>query len=159
MDSAMTGTQEHDDRDQSRDELLAVDVPAILAAGISDGSGAMRGPVQGTASAAAAVQLGEDGLPVEMLGRILTMIHRHTLAAARANQDVIVEEPAKRGFPRAAAIVRLGIEACRDDADYILFARWLANVYGLLVLGAADPATDPGPAIGAADPGPAVPGS
>ena len=123
--------------DLGRDELLAIGVPAMLAAGISDGDG-IRGELQGTGQAAAAVQLEADGLPLDMLGRMLTMVNRHTWQAAVADVDVITEEPDKRGFPRAAEIVRAGIAACRDDDDYGRFARWLANVYTLLAVGARD---------------------
>jgi hypothetical protein len=126
-------------RDLGRDELLAVDVPALLAAGISDGAGRIRGELQGTGQAAAAIQLAESGLPLDMLGRILTMVNRHTWQAAVEDIDVIVEEPDKRGFPEAGAIVRAGISACHDGDDYGLFARWLANVYGLAVMEASTP--------------------
>lgn len=125
--------EEHADLD--REDLLAVDVPAMMAAGISDGD-AVRGELQGTGQAAAAVQLEADGLPLDMLGRMLTMVNRHTWQAAVADVDVIVEEPERRGFPRAAAIVRAGIAACGDDADYGHFARWLAGVYTLLAVAA-----------------------
>jgi hypothetical protein len=81
-----------------------------------------------------------DGLPPDMLGRMLTMVNRHTWQAAVADIDVIVEEPEKRGFPRAARIVRSGVTACRDGDEYVLFARWLANVFTLVtVRGAARP--------------------
>jgi hypothetical protein len=135
-------TGEH--RDLSRDELLAIDVPALLAGGISDGAGRIRGELQGTGQAAAAVQLAASGLPLEMLGRMLTMVNRHTWQAAVADLDVIVEEPDKRGFPDAAGIVRAGIGACRDGDDYVLFARWLANVYTLAAIGASSPSGDTG---------------
>ena len=92
---------EEEHRDLDRDELLAIDVPAMLAAGVSDGDG-IRGELLGTGQAAAAVQLEADGLPLDMLGRMLTMVNRHTWEAAVADVDVIVEEPDKRGFPRAA---------------------------------------------------------
>jgi hypothetical protein len=126
-------------RDLDRDDLLAIDVPALLAAGISDGEGRIRGELQGTGQAAAAVQLEAAGLPLEMLGRMLTMVNRHTWQAAVADVDVIVEEPDKRGYPRAGEIVRAGIAACRDGNDYVLFARWLANVYGLAAIAAQAP--------------------
>jgi hypothetical protein len=131
-------------RDLGRDELLAIDVPALLAAGISDGAGRFRGELQGTGQAAAAVQLGASGLPLEMLGRMLTMVNRHTWRAAVADVDVIVEEPEKRGFPAAGTMVRAGISACRDDAEYGLFARWLADVYALLAIGASAARGDAG---------------
>jgi hypothetical protein len=133
-----------DHADLERADLLAIDVPATLAAGISDGAGGLRGEVQGTASAAAAVQMEAEGLPAEMLGRMLTMIHRHTWQAAVADIDVIVEEPEKRGYPRAAGIVRAGVAACRNGDEYVLFDRWLANVFTrLAVRDAAGP-----PAVG-----------
>ena len=128
----MTG--EHDHRDLDRDDLLAVDVPAMLAAGIGDEAGRLRGEIQGTASAAAAVQMEAEGLPADILGRMLTMVNRHTWQAAVADIDVIVEEPDKRGFPRSATIVRAGVAACRDGDDYVLFARWLANVFTLAAM-------------------------
>jgi hypothetical protein len=129
-----------DHADLDREQLLAFDVPATLAAGIGDGAGALRAAVQGTASAAAAVQMEAEGLPTEMLGRMLTMVNRHTWQAAVADIDVIVEEPEKRGYPRAAGIVRSGVAACRDGDEYVLFDRWLANVYTRLALrGAAGP--------------------
>ena len=102
-------SQPHDDLD--RDALLAVDVPALLAAGVGDADGRLRGEVQGTASAAAAEQLLADGLPGDILGRMLTMVNRHTWLAAVADIDVIVEEPETRGYPRAAGIVRAGVGA------------------------------------------------
>ena len=126
----------HDDLD--RDALLAVDVPALLASGIGDADGRLRGEVQGTASAAAAEQLLADGLPADMLGRMLTMVNRHTWLAAVADIDVIVEEPEKRGHPRAAGIVRAGVGACRNGDEYVLFARWLANVFARVTLGSVD---------------------
>ena len=123
--------------DLGRDELLAVDVPGLLAAGISEGAGRIRGELQGTGQAAASVQLAASGLPLDMLGRILTMVNRHTWQAAVADIDVIVEEPDKRGFPGTSGIVRAGIAACHDNDDYGLFARWLADVYGLAAIGAS----------------------
>jgi hypothetical protein len=140
-----SGGREHGDdehRDLDRDELLAIDVPGLLAAGIADEAGRIRGEVQGTGQAAAAVQLEASGLPLDMLGRMLTMVNRHTWQAAVADVDVIVEEPDKRGFPRAGEIVRAGIAACRDGDEYVLFARWLANVYGLAAIGAQAPRGD-----------------
>jgi hypothetical protein len=131
-------------RDLGREELLAIDVPALLAAGISDGVGRIRGELQGTGQAAAAVQLEASGLPLDMLGRMLTMVNRHTWQAAVADVAVIVEEPDKRGFPEASRIVRAGIAACRDGDEYGLFARWLANVYGLAAIRAADARGDAG---------------
>ena len=128
------GTEE-EHRDLDREELLAIDVPAMLSAGVSDGDG-IRGELLGTGQAAAAVQLEADGLPLDMLGRMLTMVNRHTWEAAVADVDVIVEEPDKRGFPRAAAIVRAGIAACRSGDDYQHLARWLADVYLLLAVAA-----------------------
>jgi hypothetical protein len=124
-------------RDLSRDELLAIDVPALLETGISDDAGRIRGELQGTGQAAAGVQLEASGLPLDMLGRMLTMVNRHTWQAAIVDVDVIVEEPEKRGFPHAAEIVRAGIAACRDGDEYVLFARWLANVYSLATIGTA----------------------
>jgi len=132
-----------DHRDLSLEEQLAIDVPALLAQGISDGSGALRGLVQGTGATATAVQVDEAGMPLAMLGRMLTMITRHTFAAAVLDVDVIVEEPERRGFPGIATIVRAGIAACRDGAEYALFARWLADVYGLLALREATAAAEP----------------
>ena len=133
----MSGPGDNDEhRDLGRDELLAVDVPALLAAGISDGAGRIRGELQGTGQAAAATQLADSELPLDMLGRILTMVNRHTWQAAVEDIDVIVEEPDKRGFPVASDIVRAGLAACHDGDDYGLFARWLANVYGLAAMGA-----------------------
>ena len=123
--------------DLRRADLLAVDVPALLAAGISESPGRIRGELQGTGQAAASVQLAASGLPLDMLGRMLTMVNRHTWQAAVADIDVIVEEPDKRGFPGASDIVRAGIAACHDGDDYELFARWLANVYGLAAIGAS----------------------
>lgn len=137
-------TDDHADLD--RTDLLAIDVPAMLAAGIGDGAGGLRGEVQGTASVAAAVQLEADGLPPDMLGRMLTMVNRHTWRAATADIDVIVEEPEKRGFPRAVRIVRSGVAACRDGDEYVLFARWLANVFTLVSMRQAS-----GPPAGDAD--------
>ena len=131
-----TGTEE-EHRDLDRDELLAIDVPAMLAAGVSDGDG-IRGELLGTGQAAAAVQLEADGLPLDMLGRMLTMVNRHTWEAAVADVDVIVEEPDKRGFPRASGIVRAGIGACRSGDDYQHLARWLSDVYLLLAVAARD---------------------
>jgi hypothetical protein len=144
----MTGPDD-EHRDLDRDDLLAIDVPSLLAGGIGDRAGHLRGEVQGTASTAAAVQIEAEGLPLDMLGRMLTMVNRHTWQAAVADVDVIVEEPARRGYPRAASIVRAGIAACRDGDEYVLFARWLANVYALAALRAAtDPGASGGPGTG-----------
>jgi hypothetical protein len=133
----VSGSERDEHRDLDREELLAIDVPALLAAGISDGAGRIRGELQGTGQAAASVQLAASGLPLQMLGRMLTMVNRHTWQAAVADVDVIVEEPEKRGHPGAARIVRAGIAACRDGDEYVLFARWLANVYALAAIDAA----------------------
>jgi hypothetical protein len=132
-----------DHRDLSLEEQLAIDVPALLAEGIGDGSGGIRGVVQGVAVTATALQVEATGMPTDMLGRMLTMVNRHTFRAARDDVDVIVEEPERRGFPGVAAIVRAGIAACRDEAEYALFARWLADVYGLLALREATAAAEP----------------
>ena len=129
-----TDVPSDDHVDLSRKDLLAIDVPAMLAAGIGDDAGLLRGEVQGTASAAAAVQMAAEGLPPDMLGRMLTMVNRHTWQAAVADIDVIVEEPEKRGYPRSTRIVRSGVAACRDGDEYVLFARWLANVFTLATI-------------------------
>ena len=130
--------------DLNRDELLAINVPALLAAGISDGAGRMRGEVQGTAQAAACVQLLAADVPLDLLGRIVTMVNRHTWRAAVEDIAVIVEEPDKRGFPGVSGMVRAGIAACRDGDEYVHFARWLADVYGLAAIGAAAARSAPG---------------
>lgn len=118
----------------TREEQLAVDVPQLLGEGISDETGMLRGVVQGLGQTAAALQIQDAGMPLEMLGRILTMINRHSFEAAVIDIDVIVEEPERRGYPKIAAIVRAGIGSCCNDTDYRLLARWLANVYALIAL-------------------------
>lgn len=121
----------NDLHDMSREEQLAINVPELLQEGISDDVGEIRGVVQGIGQTATALQIQEAGMPIEMLARMLTMINRHTLQAAVTDIDVIVEEPERRGYPGIAAIVRAGITSCESDADYLLFVRWLVNVYGL----------------------------
>jgi hypothetical protein len=133
-----------DHRDLSLEEQLAIDVPAILAGGIGDGSGRMRGIVQGAAVTATALQVEHAGLPAGMLGRMLTMVNRHTFRAARDDVAVIVEEPERRGFTAIATIVRAGIAACNDEGEYALFARWLADVYALVSLRTATTGLEPG---------------
>lgn len=123
-----------DQGDMSREEQLAINVPELLLEGISNNAGEIRGVVQGVGQTAAALQVREAGMPLEMFGRMLTMLNRHTCQTAATDIDVIVEEPEKRGYPEIAKIVRAGIASCDNDADYLLFARWLANVYGLVAL-------------------------
>jgi|GEM_PF-1724772 len=120
-------------RDYTRQEQLDLDLSELFAEGLRDENGQLPLTLQGIGSAAMAVQTEQAGVPLPMFNRMLTTANEISLQRARAMPEELVEELEKRGFPQIARIIRAGIDACRDDADYRNFVRWLIQVRNLIV--------------------------
>ena len=58
----------------SDDDAAQVDVAAMLAEGLDDGTGELRGELVGEGALAAAVQLERDGVPVDAVALALTQV-------------------------------------------------------------------------------------
>ena len=63
----------------SDDEAARLDVEALLADGLADESGALRGELQGEGALAAAVQLERAGVPVEDVALALSHVRGRNL--------------------------------------------------------------------------------
>jgi len=122
-------------RDYTLEEQRTLDLSQLFAHGLRDPSSGQLWPaIQGVGAAATAIQAAADDVPVPMVGRLVTTAHEIDLARARAVPDELVEELEKRDHPALARLIRAGIAACQDDEDYRLFARWLAQVFNLMLL-------------------------
>ena len=120
------------DKEYTLEEQRRLDLTDLFAEGIRDDQGRMRPAVQGVGSVAAAIQAEDEGVPIDVLGRMVTTGFENDLAETRAHPEDLLEE--LDPYPRFAALVRSGLNACRDDDDYEYFMRWLRNVRGLVVL-------------------------
>lgn len=101
-------------------ELAELDLAALLGAGIAGPDGRLRADLQGIGSAAAAVQLDNQLVTAAQVGEA---------GAALRGQPASGVAP-----PALDHLVRLGLAACRDDAERDELGRWLGMVAGLLVL-------------------------
>jgi hypothetical protein len=101
-------------------ELADLDLAALLAPGIAGPDGRLRDELQGIGSAAAAVQLDNQ---------LVTAAQAGEAGAALRGQPASGIVP-----PALDRVVRLGLAACRDDAERDLLGQWLGMVAGLLVL-------------------------
>jgi hypothetical protein len=102
----------------SDDDAARVDVPALLAHGLADGAGSLRGELQGEGALAAAVQLQRDGAVAEDVALALSQVRGRALG--------IDLEPADLP-PRLQAMVDAG-------GDPGLLAEWLGLVANLMML-------------------------
>jgi hypothetical protein len=100
------------------DDAARVDVPALLAQGLADDAGGLRGELQGEGALAAAVQLERDGVAVEDVALALSRVRSRGLG--------IDLEPAELP-PRLAAWAAA-------DADHDLLAEWLGLVANLMMM-------------------------
>ena len=121
-------------KDYTRQEQLELDLSDLFSQGITDKTGQMRPEIQSIGVAATALQAEADGVPVEMVGRIVTTAHEISLNEAKAYPEDLVEELEKRNHPALAKLIRLGIAACRTDADYQLFKRWLVLLHNMMII-------------------------
>ena len=101
-------------------ELATVDLDALLAEGIRDADGRLRGALQGHGAVAAAIQL-----------------ENHLVTAGQAAATVAVlagERPPLDAPPPPALshVVNRGIAACKDDADRLALLGWLRRVAQLM---------------------------
>jgi len=101
----------------SDDDAAQLDVTAMLGEGLDDGTGALRGELQGEGALAAAVQLERDGVPVDAVALALSQI--------RSRDMGIDLEPADLP-PRLAGWVAVG----PDDKR---LAEWLGLVANLMM--------------------------
>lgn len=101
----------------SDDDAAQLDVGALLAAGLADQTGGLRGELQGEGALAAAVQLERAGIPVEDVA--LALSHVRSRSAGIDLETVLLGPPlggwAEQGDPR-------------------LLAEWLGLVANLMML-------------------------
>lgn len=102
----------------SDDDAARVDVPALLAQGLADETGELRGELQGEGALAAAVQLQRDGAGAEDVALALSQVRSRAMG--------IDLEPADLP-PRLAAMAGAG-------GDPELLAQWLGLVANLMML-------------------------
>jgi len=101
-------------------ELADLDLAALLAGGITGPDGRLRAELQGIGSAAAAVQLDNQLVTATQVGEAGAAL-RGTPASGMAP-------------PALDHLLRLGLAACRSDADREALGSWLGMVAGLLVI-------------------------
>jgi hypothetical protein len=97
-------------------ELSTLDVGALLADGITDDDGRLRGDLQGIGSTAAAIQLDNQ---------FVTAAQVNEVASGQAGGFVA---------PALDVLVKQGEAAARDDNDRAVFNRWLGMIAAQLVL-------------------------
>ena len=102
------------------DDAALLDVPALLAEGLADEAGGLRGELQGEGALAAAVQLQRDGAGAEDVALALSQVRSRAMG--------IDLEPADLP-PRLAAMADAGA-----GADPELLAEWLGLVANLMML-------------------------
>jgi hypothetical protein len=102
------------------DQAAEIDVPALIAGGLADATGGLRGELQGEGALAAAVQLQREGTGAEDVALALSQVRGRAMG--------IDLEPADLP-PRLAEIVAAGAEA-----DPELFAGWLGLVANLMMM-------------------------
>jgi hypothetical protein len=110
------------DPGRSDAELARLDVGALLAQGIRDGEGHLRGELAGEGAVAAAIRL-ED--------------HMVTAEQAAATVAVLAGERPPLDLPPPPALSQLvdqGLAACRDDGDKLALLGWLRRVAELMAM-------------------------
>jgi hypothetical protein len=100
----------------SDDDAARVDVDALLADGLADEDGRLRGELQGEGALAAAVQLERAGVPVEDVALALSHV--------RSRSAAIDVEPVLLGPPLGGWVA---------EGDPELLAEWLGLVAGLMM--------------------------
>jgi len=100
------------------EDAARLDVPALLARGLADDAGALRGELQGEGALAAAVQLERDGVAVEDVALALSQLRSRAMG--------IDLEPATLP-PRLAQWAAV-------DADPELLGGWLGLVANLMMM-------------------------
>lgn len=119
-------------RDYTYEEQLNLNLHELFTEGLRTPEGAMRPELQGVGSAAAAIQA--QGIPLPMIGLMLTNANEKTLLGAQRHPEDLLEELDKRGHAWFADVIRTGIAACQDDEDYRMLVRWLGMVRNLMVI-------------------------
>lgn len=119
-------------RDYSYEEQLSLDLHELFVQGLRTPEGTMRPELQGVGAAAAAIQA--QGIPLPMIGLMLTNANEKTLLGAQRHPEDLLEELDKRGHSSFADVIRTGISACQNDEDYRMLVRWLGMVRNLMVI-------------------------
>lgn len=105
-----------DDRSYSDAELGTLDLAAVFRDGVVGADGRLRPELQGIGSVAAAIQLDNQFVTAAQVAD----------AASLKPEDFVA--------PALDHVVRLGLAACRDDAERVVFGQWLGMVAAQLVL-------------------------
>ena len=121
-------------RDYTYEEQRQLDLSNLFMDGIRTEDGAMRPELQGVGAVAAAIQAQDEGVPLPMVGLMLTNANEKTLLGAQRHPEDLLEELELRGYTQFAALIRRGIAACYDDDDYRMLVRWLGMVRNLLII-------------------------
>ena len=99
------------------DDAARTDVAALLAGGLADSSGALRGELQGEGALAAAVQLERAGVPVEDVALALSHVRSRRLGIDL--EPVLLTEP---------------LAGWAQDGEPELLAEWLGLVANLMMM-------------------------
>lgn len=102
-------------------EAAEIDVPRLLAGGLADSEGNLRGDLQGLGAVAAAVQLEREGVVAEDVALALTQVRNEAMGVEVVAADL----------PSALAAM---VAAGRRAGDAELLAHWLGLVANLLML-------------------------
>ena len=108
-------------------ELARLDVAALLAEGIRDGDGRLRGELAGEGAVAAAIRLENHMVSAEQAAATVAV-----LAGERPPLDL--PPP-----PALSQLVDQGIAACRDDGDKLALLGWLRRVAELMAMRGRSP--------------------
>ena len=108
-------------------ELGRLDVGALLAGGIRDADGRLRGELAGEGAVAAAIRLENHMVGADQAAATVAV-----LAGERPPLDV--PPP-----PALAQLVDQGIAACRDDGDRVALLGWLRRVAELMAMRGRSP--------------------
>jgi hypothetical protein len=119
-------------RDYTYEEQLHLDLHELFSKGLRTPEGAMRPELQGVGAASAAIQA--QGIPLPMIGLMLTNANEKTLLGAQRHPEDLLEELDRRGHTRFADVIRSGIAACQNDDDYRTLVRWLGMVRNLIIV-------------------------
>ncbi|MBW4438628.1 MAG: hypothetical protein KME04_15915 [Pleurocapsa minor GSE-CHR-MK-17-07R] len=115
-------------KDYTKDEQLALDLTTLFDDGLVAPDGQVSEVVRGIGTTAAAHQAIAAGVPLAFIGLALTNARENTLETTRAFPEDIMAE-IDNAYPRFAAIMYAGLDACGDEQDYRAFVQWLEGTY------------------------------
>jgi hypothetical protein len=115
-------------RDYTREEQLALDLTTLFDEGLLAPDGQVAEVVRGIGTTAAAHQALAEGVPLNVVGLALTNARENTLETTRAYPEDIMAE-IDSAYPKFAAIMYAGLDACGDEAEYRAFVVWLEGAY------------------------------